>query len=69
MKEGVNFINVKCARIFRTNVVSAAFFTYIGMYILRKKLPKRHSYEKRVRKLMKLTLASQTNRSEKNDKK
>ncbi len=33
---GVNFINVKPARIFRTNVVSAAFFTYIGTYILRK---------------------------------
>ncbi len=44
----VNFINLKCVRVFRTNVILAAFFTYIGTYILRKKLPKRCSYEKRI---------------------
>jgi len=47
---GVNFINVTGARVFHTYVVSAAFFTYIGTYILRKKLPKQRSHKKRTRK-------------------
>jgi len=56
MPAGVNYINVKHTNISFGRSFSSFFLWYICTYIHRKKLPKRHSYEKRTRlTLMKLT--------------